>query len=149
MIKIQHEDFDAGREIALLQSSTQIGAVLSFVGTVRSNDNGTLESMWLEHYPVMTQNCLERIAEEAKTRWSILNLSIIHRIGHLNVGEQIVFVGVASAHRQDAFFAGEFIVDLLKTRAPFWKKEYFSDGRQRWVDAKNSDEESASRWCFL
>ncbi len=145
MVKIQHEDFDPGHEMALLQNSTQVGAVLSFVGAVRSN-NDTLESMLLEHYPAMTQKSLERIAEEAKARWSILNLRIIHRVGKLDVGERIVFVGVASAHRRDAFNACEFIVDLLKTQAPFWKKEYLANGQQRWVDARTSDEESALRW---
>lgn len=146
MIKVQHEDFDPGDEIASLHQHAHIGAVVSFVGTVRDvNDDEKLSAMLLEHYPAMTQKSLEHIAESAKSRWDIVGLRIIHRVGYLQAADRIVFVGVASRHRRDAFNACEFIVDMLKTRAPFWKKEFLASGEQ-WVEAKEDDEEAACRW---
>lgn len=149
MIKVQHEDFDPGHEIASLQQHTQIGAVVSFVGTVRDvSDDEKLSAMLLEHYPAMTQKSLEHIAESARSRWDVVSLRIIHRVGYLQAADRIVFVGVSSRHRRDAFNACEFIVDRLKTNAPFWKKEFLESGSQ-WVEAKIDDEEAACRWDFL
>jgi molybdopterin synthase catalytic subunit len=147
LIHIQHDDFDAGAEIESLRSiGSHIGAVVSFVGSVREfSDHGELVAMELEHYPQMTQKSLESIAAEAKSRWDIEAVKIIHRVGRLLPSDRIVFVGVASQHRSEAFLACEFVIDILKTQAPFWKKECLSSGDQ-WVDAKQSDEKKSRRW---
>jgi molybdopterin synthase catalytic subunit len=146
-VRVQPEDFDLGAEILnLRQGNTGIGAVASFVGLVRDlNHSTTVTEMTLEHYPGMTEKALGEIVEEAKRRWTIIDALVIHRIGPLKPTDQIVLVAVSSAHRGDAFAACEFIMDYLKTRAPFWKKERTEAGAQ-WVDARESDETAAQRW---
>jgi molybdopterin synthase catalytic subunit len=143
-IRIQAEDFDAGAEIAALGArSKNIGAVASFVGVVRGNDGVT--SMTLEHYPGMTEREIERHVSEARSRWPLIGVTVIHRIGKLAAGDNIVLVAAASAHRQAAFAATEFLVDYLKTRAPFWKLEE-RGGSADWVSARAEDEDAAKRW---
>jgi len=146
-VRVQHEDFDVGREIARLRAGNpRIGAVASFVGIVRDlNDGASVAGMTLEHYPGMTERSIARIIEEAKSRWDIFDALVIHRIGTLAPLDQIVLVVVTSAHRGDAFAACEFLMDYLKTRAPFWKKESTEAG-PRWVEARATDDEAASRW---
>jgi len=146
-VRIQTEDFDVGAELAALRrGNAAIGAVAAFVGTVRDlNDAATVAAMTLEHYPGMTEKSLRAILDEASTRWTIIDSFVIHRVGPLRPTDQIVLVGVAAAHRGEAFAACEFIVDYLKTRAPFWKKEQTPDG-PRWVDARASDDAAAQRW---
>ena len=150
-ISIQTQDFDATAELALLHGNrTDIGAVASFVGFVREvnsepNHQKNVSSMMLEHYPGMTEKALAAIVEQAQQRWKIIDATIIHRVGVLQAAEQIVLVAVASAHRGDAFAACEFIMDYLKTEAPFWKKETTADGDQ-WVDAKVTDDAARERW---
>ena len=139
-ISVQKEDFELGREIQSLSKRSQsIGAVASFVGLVRD------VPMTLEHYPGMTERAIAKIAEEAKGRWQVMDCTVIHRYGALEPNDQIVMVAVASAHRGDAFAACEFIMDYLKTQAPFWKKEQTAEGA-RWVEAKASDDQAAERW---
>ena len=146
-VRIQSEDFDIGREIAQLRAGNpQIGAVASFIGVVRDlNDGSTVATMTLEHYPGMTEKAIGKIIDEAKGRWQVYGALVIHRIGTLAPLEQIVLVVVTSAHRGDAFAACEFIMDYLKTQAPFWKKEKTPDGA-RWVEARASDDKAAERW---
>jgi len=140
---VQEADFDVGAEIAALSAGDDgAGAVASFVGLVRGGD---IVEMTLEHYPGMTETALAEIVAQARGRWQIRNVRVIHRIGRLLPGEQIVFVGVSSSHRHDAFAACEFIMDYLKTQAPFWKKEETAAG-SRWVDARESDDAALSRW---
>ena len=144
-ISVQMQDFDAGQEIeALGAEGENVGAVASFVGLVRG-EGDAIKSMRLEHYPGMTEKALEEIAASALQRWSLLGIRIIHRIGHLRPGDRIVLVVVSSKHRGDAFAACEFIMDYLKTRAPFWKKEASPEG-ERWVEARDSDDDFAARW---
>ncbi|MDD5295999.1 MAG: molybdenum cofactor biosynthesis protein MoaE [Rhodocyclaceae bacterium] len=144
-VSVQNEDFDTGREIARLsEGRTDVGAVASFVGLVRG-EGGGIKDMTLEHYPGMTESALKEIVAKAKARWSILGARVIHRYGRLLPGEQIVLVAVAASHRGDAFHACEFIMDYLKTQAPFWKKEDTAEGG-RWVDARESDAASMARW---
>lgn len=138
-ISVQREDFDAGVEIRALSRDPSVGAVASFVGVVRE------VPMTLEHYAGMTEREIAKIVEEAKSRWSVMDATVIHRYGELRPTEQIVLVVVASAHRGDAFAACEFIMDYLKTRAPFWKKERRPEG-ERWVEARSSDDQAAERW---
>jgi molybdopterin synthase catalytic subunit len=147
-VRIQTENFDAGAEIARLRAGNpSIGAVASFVGVVRDrNDGDTVAALTLEHYPGMTEKSIEGIVEQAKSRWSIVDVTVIHRVGELKPLDQIVLVVVAGAHRGDAFAACEFIMDYLKTRAPFWKKEQTPEG-PRWVDARESDDRAADRWA--
>ena len=147
-VRVQTEDFDLSAEILnLRRGNTGIGAVASFVGLVRDlNHSTTVTEMTLEHYPGMTEKALAEIVEEAKRRWNIIDALVIHRIGPLKPTDQIVLVAVSSAHRGDAFAACEFIMDYLKTRAPFWKKEQTEAGAH-WVDACESDETSAQRWA--
>jgi len=146
-VRIQTEDFDAGAEIAALRrGDPKIGAVASFVGVVRDrNDGDSVAKMTLEHYPGMTEKAIEAIVAEAKTRWDILDVTVIHRVGELQPTDQIVLVVVAGGHRGEAFAACEFIMDYLKTRAPFWKKEETPEGA-RWVEARTSDDQAAERW---
>ena len=146
-VRVQHEDFDVGREIAQLRlGNPQIGAVASFVGVVRDlNEGSRVATMTLEHYPGMTEKAIGKIIDEAKGRWQVYDALVIHRIGTLAPLDQIVLVVVTSAHRGDAFAACEFIMDYLKTQAPFWKKEKTPDGA-RWVEARASDDEAAQRW---
>jgi len=147
MIRIQEQDFDPGLEIAKLsQGNAKVGGVCSFVGLVRDfADDQKLQGMTLEHYPGMTERQLQYIEDEARTRWPLEDLAIVHRVGKLGAGDRIVFVGVASEHRDAAFEACHFLMDWLKTKAPFWKKEIGQDGEQ-WVEAKTSDETQAKRW---
>jgi len=146
MIRIQREDFDPGREMeALSAGRTDIGALVSFTGLVRADDG--LAALELEHYPAMAQKELETIEEEARRRWRITDCLVIHRHGKLEPGERIVLVVTASAHRGDAFAAAEFLMDYLKTRAPFWKQVEYAD-RKTWVEAKSSDDALAERWTL-
>jgi molybdopterin synthase catalytic subunit len=146
-VRIQTEDFDAGAEIARLRAGNlEIGAVASFVGMVRDrNDGDAVATLTLDHYSGMTEKAIEAIVAEARARWDIIDVTVIHRVGELKPLDQIVLVVVAARHRGDAFAACEFIMDYLKTRAPFWKKEQTPDGA-RWVDARTSDDEAAERW---
>jgi molybdopterin synthase catalytic subunit len=147
VVKVQTADFDIGAEIAALRAADRkIGAVASFIGTVRDlNDGDSVSSMTLEHYPGMTEKALEEIVQEAKQRWNIDDALVIHRVGELHPGDQIVLVVTTSAHRGEAFAACEFLMDYLKTRAPFWKKEQTPQGA-KWVDARSTDDEAAARW---
>ena len=146
-ISIQQEDFDVSTELQLLRKDLPgIGGINIFVGTVRDTHQGDeVQSMELEHYPGMTEKALQEIVEQAKKRYDILNFTIIHRVGKLQPTDQIVLVAVASTHRGDAYAACEFMMDYLKTSAPFWKKEHTPDG-SRWVDARTSDEERLIKW---
>jgi molybdopterin synthase catalytic subunit len=146
-VQVQTADFDVAAELAAMRTaSADIGAVVSFIGQVRDiNDGDAVSTLTLEHYPGMTERALEQIEQEAKSRWDINGSLIIHRVGTLQPLDQIVLVAVASAHRGEAFKACEFIMDYLKTQAPFWKKESTPDG-ERWVEAKISDDEAQSRW---
>lgn len=146
-IRVQVETFDAGAELnALHAANLGIGAVVSFVGYVRDfNDGQAVAGMLLEHYPGMTEKALEKILAEARARWEILDCTIIHRFGELKPTDQIVLVVVASGHRGDAFAACEFLMDYLKTKAPFWKKEQTPEGG-RWVESRESDDQAAERW---
>ena len=146
-VRVQREDFDVGAEVRRLTAGrTGIGAIVSFAGVMRSeNDGASIAGMTLEHYPGMTEKAIEEIVGQAKGRWNIYDALVIHRVGRLKPTDQIVLVVVTSAHRGDAFAACEFIMDYLKTRAPFWKKEVTSDGA-RWVDARVSDDDAAARW---
>jgi molybdopterin synthase catalytic subunit len=138
-ISVQKEDFDVSSEIKKISGDNKVGAVATFTGLVREVE------MTLEHYPGMTERALEKIVAEARSRWDVMDCTVIHRYGDLKPNDQIVLVAVASAHRGDAFAACEFIMDFLKTRAPFWKKEQGADG-PRWVEAKAADDEAAGRW---
>jgi len=146
-VRVQTEDFDAGAEIAALRAGdARVGAVASFIGTVRDVSEGAgVATMTLEHYPGMTEKALEAICAQARSRWDVLELLVIHRYGELKPLDQIVLVAVTSAHRGEAFAACEFVMDYLKTRAPFWKKEATPEGA-RWVEARASDERAAARW---
>lgn len=146
-VSVQEADFDTGAEIAALSlGHTEVGAVATFVGLVRSDgQDAGVQAMTLEHYPGMTEKALEDIVADARHRWHIDGVRVIHRFGRLEPGDRIVFVGVASAHRGEAFAACEFIMDYLKTRAPFWKCEETPQGA-RWVDARESDDTAAVRW---
>jgi len=142
-VQVQIEPFDLNAEVAALQTAG-VGAVASFVGVVRDDGEG-LAALTLEHYPGMTERALERILVRARERWGFIDATIIHRVGELAPGEPIVLVAVAAAHRGEAFAACEFIMDYLKTEAPFWKKE-FGEAGARWVDARVSDQAAAARW---
>ena len=142
-INVQTEDFDVGAEFAALtEGRTDIGGIGCFVGTVR----GPAAAMTLEHYPGMTERAIGRIADEAAERWPLLGCTIIHRVGPLRPGDNIVLVIAASSHRQAALDATAFLIDWLKTKAPFWKKEDFANGEGAWVDAREEDDTAASRW---
>ena len=145
--RVQAEAFDAGQEIARLTGGRRdVGAVATFIGYVRDlNEGSGVSRMTLEHYPGMTERALEDICDEAFGRWDLLDLRVVHRVGALEPGEAIVLVAVSSAHRGEAFAACEFVMDYLKTQAPFWKKEETSEG-SRWVDARSSDDDAAARW---
>ena len=146
-VRVQTEDFDVGEEIARLRAGEpRIGAVASFIGVVRDlNDGSDVSQLTLEHYPGMTEKALERIASEAKQRWDVFDVLVIHRVGSLGPTDHIVLVAVTSAHRGEAFAACEFVMDYLKTQAPFWKKEHTPSGA-RWVEARDSDDAAAQRW---
>jgi molybdopterin synthase catalytic subunit len=147
IIRVQEADFDLNSELTALRAGdARIGALASFVGLVRDiNDGAGVSEMTLEHYPGMTEKALADIVEEAKSRWEIYGALVIHRVGPLKPCDQIVLVAVTSAHRGEAFAACEFIMDYLKTRAPFWKRETTPDGA-RWVDARETDDCAAKRW---
>jgi molybdopterin synthase catalytic subunit len=146
-VRVQTEDFDVGRELeSLTRGRNDVGGLASFVGLVRdANDGHAIRGMTLEHYPGMTEKALEDICAQAHARWDLIDMVVIHRVGALVPGDRIVLVGVASAHRGEAFHACEFIMDYLKTRAPFWKKEATAEGT-RWVEARASDDAAAQRW---
>lgn len=145
-VSVQTEDFDIGRILAeLTERRSDIGALVTFTGLVRDMPGGGLQAMELEHYPAMTEKALREIEAEARKRWNLSASLIIHRIGRLKPGEQIMMVATGSAHRQDAFEAAEFLMDYLKSRAPFWKKEHTAEGAD-WVDARESDEDALNRW---
>jgi molybdopterin synthase catalytic subunit len=146
-VRVQQEDFDLGKELlALRQGNPKIGAIASFLGLVRDiNEGDAVAGMSLEHYPGMTEKALAAIVEKARSRWDIFDALVIHRVGDLLPTDQIVMVAVTSAHRGEAFAACEFIMDYLKTEAPFWKREQTPSGA-RWVDARESDEKAAGRW---
>jgi molybdopterin synthase catalytic subunit len=146
-VRVQIEDFDVSQEIAALRAGNpRIGAIASFIGVVRDmNEGDSVAGMTLEHYPGMTEKSVEDIINQARGRWDVMDALVIHRIGTLKPLDQIVLVVVCSAHRGDAFAACEFIMDYLKTRAPFWKKEQTNSGA-RWVDARATDDAAAQRW---
>jgi molybdopterin synthase catalytic subunit len=146
-IRVQTDDFDLSAEVAALRTNdARTGAVVSFVGVVRDfNDGSGVAEMELEHYPGMTEKALEDIVAQARARWDIFNALVIHRVGPLKPLDQIVLVAVTSAHRGEAFAACEFIMDYLKTQAPFWKKEQTPDGA-RWVDARATDDAALQKW---
>jgi molybdopterin synthase catalytic subunit len=146
-VRLQREDFDVGAEIALLSAGrTDIGAVASFTGFCRGTDGADgVAAMTLEHYPGMAEAEIERHVKEAQTRWPLLGVTVIHRYGRLVPGDNIVLVATASQHREAAFAAAEFLMDYLKTRAPFWKKEERAGG-DGWVEARHSDAAAAARW---
>jgi molybdopterin synthase catalytic subunit len=149
-IKVQTEDFDIGAEFAALTAGrTDIGGIGCFVGTVRADAKGrgsAVTGMTLEHYPGMTERAIARIADQAAERWPLLGCTVIHRVGALRPGENIVLVIAASSHRQAALDATAFLIDWLKTKAPFWKREDFVGGDGAWVDAREDDDTAASRW---
>jgi molybdopterin synthase catalytic subunit len=146
-VRVQTEDFDTGFEINQLRSARKdVGAVVSFFGQVRDiNEGDQVSQLTLEHYPGMTEKSLEAIIKQAKTRWNIMDVLIIHRVGTLQPCDQIVLVAVSGAHRGEAFSACEYVMDYLKTEAPFWKKEATPSG-ERWVEAKTSDDDAKQRW---
>jgi molybdopterin synthase catalytic subunit len=146
-VRVQAKDFDVGAEIARMRAGNpKIGAIASFLGVVRDvNEGDAVAGMTLEHYPGMTERSIEAIVAEARARWQILDVTVIHRIGTLAPTDPIVLVVVAATHRGEAFAACEFLMDYLKTRAPFWKKESLPGG-SRWVEARASDDEAAARW---
>ncbi len=147
-VRVQKQDFDVGAEIAALRAGrVDVGAIVSFTGTVRGEAGGRrVLGMELEHYPGMTEAELERIRQEAHSRWSLQASTIIHRYGALAPGENIVLVVALSAHRKAAFEAAEFMMDFLKTQAPFWKRETDADGNSAWVDARDADDAALKRW---
>jgi len=147
-VRVQESDFDAGAEIARLRSGNpKVGAVACFIGVVRDlNDGDAVSTLTLEHYPGMTERSLEKIEAEARERWDLIDVLVVHRVGALRPTDQIVLVIVTSSHRGEAFAACEFLMDYLKTRAPFWKKEATPTGT-RWVDARASDDAAAARWA--
>ncbi len=146
-VVVEQEDFDVGTETRKLQqSASDVGGIATFVGVVRDiNDDDEISALYLEHYPGMTEKQISTIIEEASARWNVLGATVIHRVGQLYPADQIVFVGVASRHRGDAFDACEYIIDFLKTRATFWKKEQTFDG-ERWLETRQSDVETANAW---
>ncbi len=146
-VRVQTEDFDVAKELAQLRAGNPaVGAVAAFIGIVRDlNDSAEVRTLTLEHYPGMTEKALATIVAEATQRWNVCDALVIHRVGRLEPTDQIVLVAVTSAHRGEAFAACEFIMDYLKTRAPFWKKESTAAG-ERWVEARASDDDAAARW---
>lgn len=147
MIKIQTEDFDVGTVVKeLRQQSNNIGAIVTFTGLVREfGSDEHINAMTLEHYPGMTEKTLKTIVNDAKTRWNLLGAQVLHRVGTLYAGDNIVLVATASEHRKDAFEAAQYIMDFLKSEAPFWKKEHTDKG-DHWVEAKKSDRDAKENW---
>lgn len=151
-VRIQTEDFNVGQELEHLRRDasgawdTRVGAVASFIGTVRDmNEGSSVSGLTLEHYPGMTESSIEAIIDQAESRWPLYSVRVLHRVGPMLPADQIVFVGVSSAHREAALEACAFIMDYLKTQAPFWKKESTPEGH-RWVDARASDEQALQKW---
>ncbi|SCX91168.1 molybdopterin synthase subunit MoaE [Basfia succiniciproducens] len=145
-IAVQEAEFDQNSEYRWLSQSDSVGASVIFVGKVRDLNLGDeVSSLYLEHYPAMTEKALNEIVAEAKSRWDIQRVVVIHRVGLLHTGDEIVLVGVSSAHRGDAYHANEFIMDYLKTKAPFWKKEKTDKG-ERWIESRDSDQQAAEKW---
>ncbi|HTQ70916.1 MAG TPA: molybdenum cofactor biosynthesis protein MoaE [Acidocella sp.] len=145
LVAVQDQDFDPGALLAMLgQAGT--GGIASFIGIVRQTADGSLAALRLEHYPGMTEKALERLADEAQARWALTGCILIHRVGRLEPGQNIVFVATASAHRAQALSATAYLIDQLKTRAPFWKAEESTAGETRWVEAKGADDEAAAAW---
>ena len=145
-ISVQEAPFDLGAESeAFARGAEQIGAVVTFTGVVRDSDAGGMQAMEIEHYPGMTERAIAKIAEEAKNRWSLGDVLVIHRHGRLAPGDRIMMVATAAPHRKNAFEAAEYLMDYLKSRAPFWKKEITGSGAE-WVAAKDEDEDALSRW---
>ncbi|EKO3406639.1 molybdopterin synthase catalytic subunit MoaE [Vibrio fluvialis] len=145
-VSVQAQDFSVADEYAQLSAGTQAGAVVTFVGKVRDMNLGdNVTGLHLEHYPGMTEKALLEICDEAERRWSLQKVRVIHRVGDMDIGDQIVFVGVSSAHRSASFEACEFVMDYLKTKAPFWKKERTTEST-RWVASRESDAKAAERW---
>lgn len=147
-IKVQTEDFDIGAEFAALTAGrTDIGGIGCFVGTVRDSAlDQNVAAMTLEHYPAMTERAIARITDEAERRWGLLGCTVIHRVGRLVAGDNIVLVLATASHRQPALDATAFLIDWLKTKAPFWKKEEFAEGGGAWVEARDADDAAAARW---
>lgn len=149
MVIVQESDFNVAELIAQLHQNNagHNGAILSFIGYVRDfNPDAPTQTLFLEHYPGMCEREITDLCEYAKQRWDILDYCVVHRVGELHLGEQIVFVGVSSIHRGDAFAAGEYIIDALKTRAPFWKRETLQSGEQFWVQQRDSDAAKTAEW---
>lgn len=145
-IAVQEQPFDQNEVYRWLSEQNSVGAIVIFVGKVRDLNLGDeVSSLYLEHYPAMTKKALNEIVIQAKARWDIQRVSVIHRVGLLQTGDEIVLVGVSSAHRGDAYQANEFIMDFLKSRAPFWKKERTNKG-ERWIESRDSDQEALERW---
>ena len=146
-INVREADFDLNLEYQALRNNNPIdGAIVTFVGLVRDfNQGNSIKGLFLEHYPGMTEKCLKQIVATARSKWTLGRIRVIHRFGQLDLAEQIVMVGVSSAHRKSAFEACEFIMDYLKTQAPFWKKEMTESG-EKWVEAKQSDRDEADKW---
>ncbi|AIZ78866.1 molybdopterin synthase catalytic subunit MoaE [Actinobacillus equuli] len=146
LIEVQQETFDQNAIYHWLSEQHSVGATTLFVGKVREMNLGdNVSGLYLEHYPSMTQKALQEIVDEARSRWDLQRVAVIHRIGQLHTGDEIVLVGVSSAHRGDAYHANEFIMDYLKTRAPFWKRETTQDG-DRWIEGRESDQLEADKW---
>ncbi|WP_354625717.1 molybdopterin synthase catalytic subunit MoaE [Psychromonas sp. MME2] len=148
MVIVQNEDFNLQVEYDRLRAKSSVGAVVTFCGLVRDLNQGEkVSALTLEHYPGMTEKMLLDITEQANKRWQLIDCTVIHRVGELQLQDQIVFVGIASLHRGDAFAACEFIIDYLKTQAPFWKKEQLMGCDSHWVDARESDLAALNKWC--
>lgn len=147
MVIIQEADFDIAEEVKVLRAqSAETGAIVTFTGLVRDiNDSDKVSGLYLEHYPGMTEKSIDEIIDEARSRWQLIGTRVIHRVGQLSPSDQIVLVAVTSQHRKHAFLACEFIMDYLKTRAPFWKKEQTTEG-ERWLETRTSDFDAASQW---
>lgn len=145
-IAVQEQPFDQNAIYQWLSEPHSVGASVLFVGKVRDLNLGDeVSSLYLEHYPAMTEKALREIVKEAKSRWALLRVALVHRVGLLRAGDEIVLVGVSTAHRQDAYQANEFIMDFLKSRAPFWKKESTKQG-ERWIESRDSDKQALERW---
>jgi molybdopterin synthase catalytic subunit len=147
VVRVQEADFDTGRELdAMTKGRKDVGALASFIGLVRdANDGSAVGALTLEHYPGMTEKALADICAQAHSRWNLIDTLVVHRVGALKPGDRIVLVGVTSGHRGEAFAACEFIMDYLKTKAPFWKREDTPEG-SRWVEARSSDDTAAAKW---
>lgn len=144
-VQVQEDDFDPASELDGFGQGADTGAVVTFTGIVRNNEHGSLRAMEIEHYPAMTRTALHRIASQAQARWSLNDVLVIHRHGRLEPGARIMMVATAARHRRDAFQAAEFLMDYLKSRAPFWKKEITDQGAD-WVAARTEDEDALTRW---